>query len=68
MLRITQPHLKQNNVIKRLLDFCEKPLSTEVTIFCLNLMIKFTEAEQIANSAGGKMQGPTILQKEVVRD
>ncbi len=39
----TKPYLKQHNIVERLLDFCKNPLNNEVTIFALNLLIKFMD-------------------------
>lgn len=48
------PHLKQNNIIERLLDFCKNPLSNDVTIFSLNLLIKFMEYEEADDKKTGR--------------
>lgn len=41
-----QPILKQHDIVDRLLNFCDKPLNDKVTMFSLNLLIKFMEHDQ----------------------
>ena len=38
--------MKQHDIVNRLLDFCDKPLNDKVTMFSLDLLIKFMENEQ----------------------
>jgi hypothetical protein len=45
------PYLKENNIVDRLLDFCKNPIASEITIFSLNLLIKFVEASEEKSKA-----------------
>ena len=53
-----QPYLKQHNIVDRLLDFCKTPLNNEVTIFALNLLIKFMDydAQEDKSKANSSQQ------------
>lgn len=62
------PFLKQNDIVNRLLDFCDKPLNEKVTMFSLNLLIKFMENEEedmrnksLIGSQMGKSRGQAAI-------
>jgi len=44
--------------VQRLLDFCKNPISQEVTLFSLHLLIKFMDAESEQESLKFIRSGP----------
>lgn len=62
------PFLKQHDIVNRLLDFCDKPLNEKVTMFSLNLLIKFMENEEedmrnksMIGTVAGKSRGQASI-------